>query len=178
MGSGTPATGTVTQPAFPRPYPVGLAPSIEDVVVRLDELHRDRAIPAAVLGAEEDEHLGANLHDALVPGEVLACLRQPQGELCELRASVGHRQRLRWTGMSPDRDAILKALEQVIDPELKRPVTDLDMVRDVLVQAGASVDVTIALTVAGCPLRSSFEEQVAHHVGGVPGVTHVGSTST
>jgi len=29
----------------------------------------------------------------------------------------------------PDRDAILKALEQVIDPELKRPVTDLDMVR-------------------------------------------------
>ena len=70
--------------------------------------------------------------------------------------------------MSPDRDAILRALEQVIDPELKRPVTELEMVRDVVVQADASVDVTIALTVAGCPLRSSFEEQVARHVGGVP----------
>jgi ATP-binding protein involved in chromosome partitioning len=71
-----------------------------------------------------------------------------------------------------DRDAILKALERVIDPELKRPVTDLDMVRDVTVHDGA-VDVTIALTVAGCPLRASFQDQVAEHVGAVPGVASV-----
>ena len=75
--------------------------------------------------------------------------------------------------MSPDRDAILRGLEQVIDPELKRPVTELDMVRDVVIQADASVDVTIALTVAGCPLRSSFQEQVQTHVGSVPDVTAV-----
>jgi ATP-binding protein involved in chromosome partitioning len=75
--------------------------------------------------------------------------------------------------MKPDRDAVLKALEQVIDPELKRPVTDLDMVRDVVVDHDGSVSVTIALTVAGCPLRNSFEEQVARFVGEVPGVTHV-----
>jgi len=62
-------------------------------------------------------------------------------------------------------------LEQVIDPELKRPVTELEMVRDVTVEADGSVDVTIALTVVGCPLRSSFEEQVARHIGGVDGVT-------
>jgi len=74
--------------------------------------------------------------------------------------------------MTPDRDAILKALEQVIDPELKRPVTELDMVRDVVVDGG-SVSVTIALTVAGCPLRNSFEEQVQRHVGSLPGVTAV-----
>jgi len=73
--------------------------------------------------------------------------------------------------MLPSRDAILSALEQVIDPELKRPVTELEMVRDVTVQTDASVDVTIALTVVGCPLRSSFEEQVARHVGAVEGVT-------
>ena len=48
--------------------------------------------------------------------------------------------------MKPDRDAILKALENVIDPELKRPVTELDMVRDVLVEEDGSVSVTIALT--------------------------------
>ena len=32
---------------------------------------------------------------------------------------------------------------------------------------------TIALTVAGCPLRSSFEEQVAEHVSRLPGVRSV-----
>jgi ATP-binding protein involved in chromosome partitioning len=73
----------------------------------------------------------------------------------------------------PDRDAILKALEQVIDPEIKRPVTDLDMVRDVLVDEDGSVSVRIALTVAGCPLRHSFEEQVGRFVGEVEGVTSV-----
>jgi len=72
-------------------------------------------------------------------------------------------------GMEPSRDEIWKALEQVIDPELRRPVTDLDMVREVGIDGG-DVTVTIALTVAGCPLRASFEEQVARHVGAVPGV--------
>ena len=73
----------------------------------------------------------------------------------------------------PDRDAILKALEQVIDPELQRPVTELDMVRDVLVEDDGRVSITIALTVAGCPLRSSFEEQVSRFIGAIPGVTAV-----
>ena len=74
--------------------------------------------------------------------------------------------------MNPDRDAILEALEQVIDPELRKPVTELDMVRDVTVDGG-QVAVTIALTVAGCPLRSSFEEQVARVLGGVEGIEEV-----
>ena len=74
--------------------------------------------------------------------------------------------------MAIDRDLVLRALEQVIDPELHRPVTELDMVRDIEVE-GASVAVTIALTVAGCPLRSSFQDQVAHHVGSLPGVGRV-----
>ncbi len=74
--------------------------------------------------------------------------------------------------MEPDRDQILKALEAVIDPELKRPVTELDMVRAVEV-SGGDVSVTIALTVAGCPLRSSFEEQVQRAVAPVPGVERV-----
>ncbi len=60
----------------------------------------------------------------------------------------------------------------MIDPELRRPVTELDMVRGVEIDGGA-VTVTIALTVVGCPLRSSFEQQVAEHVGTLPGVTSV-----
>jgi ATP-binding protein involved in chromosome partitioning len=51
-------------------------------------------------------------------------------------------------------------------------VTELDMVRGVEIDGGA-VTVTIALTVVGCPLRSSFEQQVAEHVGTLPGVTSV-----
>ena len=71
-----------------------------------------------------------------------------------------------------DRDEILRALERVIDPELRQPVTELDMVRDIVID-GNAVSVTIALTVAGCPLRSSFQDQVAEHVGSLPNVERV-----
>ena len=74
--------------------------------------------------------------------------------------------------MEPSRDEILKALEQVIDPELKRNVVELDMVRDVRIE-GADVTVGIALTVAGCPLRASFEEQVAKALGPIGGVERI-----
>jgi len=74
--------------------------------------------------------------------------------------------------MEPSRDAILEALSRVIDPELRKPVTDLDMVREIAIDGG-DVAVTIALTVAGCPLRNSFEEQVGREVGAVEGVASV-----
>src|SRR5579862_579511 len=70
-------------------------------------------------------------------------------------------------------EEILAALGRVIDPELRRPVTELDMVRDVRIDGG-EVSVTIALTVAGCPLRASFEDQVREHVASLPGVDSVG----
>ena len=71
--------------------------------------------------------------------------------------------------MEPDRDAIFGALAQVIDPELQRPVTELDMVRDVS-SADGIVSLTIVLTIAGCPLRESFERQVETALATVPGV--------
>jgi ATP-binding protein involved in chromosome partitioning len=74
--------------------------------------------------------------------------------------------------MEPTREALLTALSRVIDPELRRPVTELDMVREIVVDGG-EVTVTIALTVAGCPLRNSFQEQVGREVGAVEGVTSV-----
>src|SRR5919206_4617447 len=74
--------------------------------------------------------------------------------------------------MEASREAVLQALEQVIDPELRKPVTELDMVRDVTVDGG-HVEVTIALTVAGCPLRSSFEDQVREVMRDVPGIESV-----
>jgi ATP-binding protein involved in chromosome partitioning len=72
----------------------------------------------------------------------------------------------------PSREAVLEALGRVIDPELQRPVTELDMVRSVEIDGGQVV-VTIALTVAGCPLRSSFEDQVRREVATLDGVDEV-----
>jgi ATP-binding protein involved in chromosome partitioning len=75
--------------------------------------------------------------------------------------------------VTPTREAVIAALSQVIDPELRKPVTELGMVRDAVVHEDGRVDVTIALTVAGCPLRSAFQDQVAREVGSLPGVTQV-----
>jgi ATP-binding protein involved in chromosome partitioning len=72
----------------------------------------------------------------------------------------------------PSREAVHEALSHVIDPELRRPVTELDMVRRVDIEDGR-VEVTIALTVAGCPLRASFQDQVAREVGALDGVREV-----
>ena len=74
--------------------------------------------------------------------------------------------------MAVDAAQVMEALGGVIDPELRRPVTELDMVRDVEISDGV-VSLTIVLTVAGCPLRSAFEEQVQQVLGGVEGVRGV-----
>ncbi|HWM14039.1 MAG TPA: Mrp/NBP35 family ATP-binding protein [Gaiellaceae bacterium] len=74
--------------------------------------------------------------------------------------------------MAASRDQIMSALEGVIDPELGRSVVELDMVRDVAVEGGR-VGVTIALTVAGCPLRASFQEQVDRALLPLDGVEEV-----
>jgi ATP-binding protein involved in chromosome partitioning len=66
----------------------------------------------------------------------------------------------------------MRALEGVIDPELKRSVVELDMVRTVGVE-GPDVAVTIALTVPGCPLRASFEEQVEEALRPIEGIRSV-----
>jgi ATP-binding protein involved in chromosome partitioning len=74
--------------------------------------------------------------------------------------------------MAIAREAVMRALERVIDPELKRSVVELDMVRNVGID-GPDVAVTIALTVPGCPLRASFEEQVEEALRPIDGIRSV-----
>jgi ATP-binding protein involved in chromosome partitioning len=74
--------------------------------------------------------------------------------------------------MAVAQEEVQKALEQVIDPELGRSVVELDMVRDVRID-GPVVLLTIALTVAGCPLRASFQEQADRALLPLPGVEQV-----
>ncbi len=61
----------------------------------------------------------------------------------------------------------------MIDPELGDDIVNLGMVPSVDVGAGGDVSVTVALTVAGCPLRSQIERDVRGRVLGMPGVTSV-----
>jgi ATP-binding protein involved in chromosome partitioning len=56
-------------------------------------------------------------------------------------------------------DQVLDALRPVQDPELHRSIVDLDMVRRIEI-AGSRVGVTVALTVAGCPLRNEIQRRV------------------
>ncbi len=75
--------------------------------------------------------------------------------------------------MSVSLDAIHAKLAEVMDPEIHRPITDLDMVRSVDVADDGAVTVGIDLTTAGCPLQGPITEDVAAHVKQVPGVTDV-----
>ncbi|HZU46572.1 MAG TPA: P-loop NTPase [Mycobacterium sp.] len=65
--------------------------------------------------------------------------------------------------------AIRAALAKVIDPELRRPITDLGMVKGVNVGPDRAVHVEIYLTTAACPKKTEISERVAHAVADVPG---------
>ena len=71
-----------------------------------------------------------------------------------------------------NKDAVLHVLSGIEDPELKRPLTDLDMVKFVEIDAGV-VTVGITLTVPGCPLKAKISDDVTRGVGMIPGVDAV-----
>jgi ATP-binding protein involved in chromosome partitioning len=73
----------------------------------------------------------------------------------------------------PTREQILEALKAVIDPELRRDIVELEMVRTVEVRDGGVVDVTVSLTTAGCPIRNHFQTAVVDSVGKLDDVTQV-----
>ena len=72
--------------------------------------------------------------------------------------------------MLPTEAEIRGALERVIDPELRRSIVELGMVRSVAISDGGDVDVTVSLTTAGCPIRGHFTEAVAREARTVAGV--------
>jgi len=71
------------------------------------------------------------------------------------------------------KDEILGALESVIDPELRKNIVELDMVRSIEIKDGGVVDVMVSLTTPGCPIRSHFQTSVANAVRPLDGVTAV-----
>src|SRR5580704_6079572 len=73
----------------------------------------------------------------------------------------------------PTKDQILDSLRSVIDPELRRDIVELEMVRSIEVHPNGVVDVMVSLTTPGCPIRSHFETGVAQAVRELEGVTGV-----
>jgi ATP-binding protein involved in chromosome partitioning len=74
----------------------------------------------------------------------------------------------------PTESQVTEALRTVIDPELRRSIVELGMVRSIDVHDDGRVDVVVSLTTPGCPIRSQFEQAVVENVGPLEGVTSVG----
>lgn len=70
-------------------------------------------------------------------------------------------------------DRIRRALTRVIDPEIRKPITDLDMVGFVRLAANGHATVGVKLTIIGCPAADTIERDVREAVAAVPGVSGV-----
>lgn len=68
-----------------------------------------------------------------------------------------------------------EALSRVEDPEIGKPITELDMVESVTID-GNDVAVGIYLTIAGCPMRDTIESNVRAVVEELDGVGDVSVT--
>jgi ATP-binding protein involved in chromosome partitioning len=73
----------------------------------------------------------------------------------------------------PTENDVVSVLRGVVDPELGADIVDLGMVRGVGVDDDGNVQVAVALTIAGCPLRTQIREDVESKVAGLPGVRNV-----
>jgi ATP-binding protein involved in chromosome partitioning len=73
----------------------------------------------------------------------------------------------------PTSEQVTEALRSVIDPELRRDIVELEMVRSIDVHDNGVVDVMVSLTTPGCPIRSHFETGVATAIRDLDGVTGV-----
>jgi ATP-binding protein involved in chromosome partitioning len=67
--------------------------------------------------------------------------------------------------LMPTHEQIQDALRKVIDPELRKDIVSLGMVRSIEMPAEGRVEVIVSLTTPGCPIRSHFEKAVKESVG-------------
>ncbi|GAA4133832.1 Mrp/NBP35 family ATP-binding protein [Actinomadura keratinilytica] len=70
-------------------------------------------------------------------------------------------------------EQVTAALATVQDPEIRKPITELDMVKNVDIAPDGAVRVGIYLTVAGCPLKDTLSRNVTEAVSRLDGVTSV-----
>ena len=73
----------------------------------------------------------------------------------------------------PTQDQLTAALSTVQDPEIRRPITEIGMVKSAVVDPDGTARVAIYLTVSGCPMKETLTERVTAAVGALPGVVRV-----
>jgi len=73
-------------------------------------------------------------------------------------------------------DALHQALATVIDPEIRKPITELGMVQSATVDEAGHAAVTILLTVSGCPMKDTLTRDTKAALAKVPGITGVDVT--
>ena len=73
----------------------------------------------------------------------------------------------------PTEQEVMNALNTVMDPELGRSIVDLQMIKNLNVDASGKVFFTIALTIPSCPLREKIRNDAAIAVKSLPGVSEV-----
>jgi ATP-binding protein involved in chromosome partitioning len=73
----------------------------------------------------------------------------------------------------PTTEQVIEALRSVIDPELRRDIVELEMVRSVEIHANGVVDVMVSLTTVGCPIRGHFQTGVSQAIRELDGVEAV-----
>jgi ATP-binding protein involved in chromosome partitioning len=73
----------------------------------------------------------------------------------------------------PTKEQITEKLAAVIDPELRRSIVELGMVRSIDIHDDGRVDVIVSLTTAGCPIRNHFQTAVIQNVSELDGVKGV-----
>ncbi len=78
--------------------------------------------------------------------------------------------------MAVSESDIRSALARVQDPEIRKPITELGMVKNIDIDADGNVAVGVYLTTAGCPLRTEITERVTKAVADVAGVGAVDVT--
>src|SRR5829696_6696512 len=76
----------------------------------------------------------------------------------------------------PSQEQVREALQSIIDPELRRNMVELGMVRSIAVSAEGRVDVIVGLDAPGCAPRAHFERAVKQRVAALDGVRHVNVT--
>ncbi|HWU47505.1 MAG TPA: P-loop NTPase [Humibacter sp.] len=76
-------------------------------------------------------------------------------------------------GAASTATAVRAALSRVLDPEIRKPITELDMVSSVEVDARGRAVVGVKLTIAGCPAADTIERDVRAAAAATPGVTDV-----
>ena len=73
----------------------------------------------------------------------------------------------------PTAEQLTAALSTVEDPEIRRPITELGMVKSAEVAPDGVARIGVFLTVSGCPMKDTITERVTAAVGALPGVTGV-----